>query len=134
MKRLVVLLACIFLSFSVGKADNYSDLQTTTDSSSQLQTVVLDIVFAYTGNSIQFHCPEAHKYGILQIDAYVHNVNTATEFSTTVWIQMIDTNGYSEVVPCTLTDNSYINRSEIQVMSTNPNYVFDFNVSGIMAW
>ncbi|WP_423056242.1 hypothetical protein, partial [Alistipes indistinctus] len=111
----------------------------------QLEVVTLDLVFSsfvgvsydeygnrYEGNCVQFHCPNAWQYGIDQIDVYIHNVTTPSENNATVWVQMIDGgHGYSEMVPCTLTAGSYVDRSMIRVTSTNPNYVFYFNISGI---
>ena len=117
----------------------------TASSDTQLEVVTLDLVFSsfvgvsydeygnrYEGNCVQFHCPNAWQYGIDQIDVYIHNVTTPSENNATVWVQMIDGgNGYSEPAACTLTSDSYVDRSMIRVTSTNPNYVFYFNIRGI---
>ena len=144
MKKLILLFVCALLSFTFVNASDVSEIKTAS-SDTQLEVVTLDLVFSsfvgvsydeygnrYEGNCVQFHCPNAWQYGIDQIDVYIHNVTTPSENNATVWAQMIDGgHGYSEMVPCTLTAGSYVYRSMIRVTSTNPNYVFYFNISGI---
>ena len=139
MKKLILLFVCALLSFTFVNASDVSEIKTAS-SDTQLEVVTLDLVFSsfvgvsydeygnrYEGNCVQFHCPNAWQYGIDQIDVYIHNVTTPSENNATVWVQMIDGgHGYSEMVPCTLTAGSYVDRSMIRVTSTNPNYVFYF--------
>lgn len=110
-----------------------------------MEVVTLDLVFSsFVGVSYDEYgnatrelrpipiVPMPWQYGIDQIDVYIHNVTTPSENNATVWVQMIDGgNGYSEPAACTLTSDSYVDRSMIRVTSTNPNYIFYFNIRGI---
>ena len=150
MKKLYLLAACIAVLCGCSKDPEVQESDGLKVSKA-VQSVTLNIVFTsgsttYVGPNgvgvqypfVQFHCPDASRYGVTQIDVSLRDVYVvylpdalSESFQSVASMQMIDAStGYSEVAPFRLIGGSYVDLNSIRVQSSGQ-YSFTFNVTGI---
>lgn len=133
-KILFVLALCLLGALHVSSATS-ANLAADND---QPQVATLTFQFYEGPDGFMFICREAPNYQVDYIDLWVHNVNLDkngyNEYGVTAWVQSQAGGEYSELVPGSLTPDSYVDISSIQVhTSTGPSYIFDYVFIGIDA-
>lgn len=133
MKKLFFLLAGVFLL----SGSAYSATSGETSANGQ-QIATLTFEFYQGPQGFMYICRAAPGYNVDQIDMWVHNVNLDkngyNEYGVTAWIQSQVGGEYSEIVPGSLTPESYVDLSTIQVQTSGgPEYIYEFKFIGIDA-
>lgn len=138
MKKFLFLFASMMLLggylANVSATENSSTAQT--ENTTEVVTVHLN--FTVGDRMVYFSCPEWNKYGIGEINVYIHNVDvyqwdgTGPDYNTTAWVQLAF-HPESEVAPVVVKPESYVAIDEIVVVGSG-DYEYDFVITGIPAW
>lgn len=133
MKKLFFLLAGVFLL----SGSAYCATSGETSANGQ-QIATLTFEFYQGPQGFMYICRAAPGYSVNVIDMWIHHVNLDkngySENDVTAWIQSQSGGEYSEIVPGSLTPDSYVDLSTIQVQTSGgPEYIYEFKFIGIDA-
>lgn len=132
-KILFVLALCLLGALHVSSATS-ANLAADND---QPQIVTLTIQFYEGPDGFMFICRNTGGYNIEMIELWVHNVNLDkngyNDYGVTAWVQTQGGGEYSEIVPGSLTPDSYVDLNSINIYPPNNNYIFEFIIIGVDA-